>query len=333
MSVKEFTALLDRLPPKVSVVLVMVQCFSGGFSDVIYNDADPAKGLSPHNRCGFFATTFDRTAAGCTPDIDEEDYHDYSTSFWAALYGRSRTGKTIPPPDYDGDGRVSLAEAHAYALINSDTVDISLKTSDEFLRRYSTTEEAGVKGRATSEIGYDRLLKLADPADRAVLRGLAEQLKLEPSNPLQSVRTIATGIDLRRKFLGTRKHRLEKERDALRPVLQSLLTNRWPELRNFLNPLAEKVIADEADRIVKTVESAPQYAEFLKRDEEVDRVESQSLALERKWVKCQRFIRTAETVDLAANLASHASPEIQQRYHQLVVAENATLGLSPPGVR
>src|SRR5207248_117850 len=54
MSVKEFDALLGKLPPKVSVVLVMVQCFGGAFADVIFYGAEPNKGLSPRSRCGFF---------------------------------------------------------------------------------------------------------------------------------------------------------------------------------------------------------------------------------------------------------------------------------------
>ena len=51
MPVKEFNGLLEKVPADVPVVLVMVQCFSGGFADLIYKDADPNKGLSPRNRC------------------------------------------------------------------------------------------------------------------------------------------------------------------------------------------------------------------------------------------------------------------------------------------
>ena len=121
---------LDKLPVKVRVVMVMVQCFSGGFADSIYNDCDAAKDLSSRNRCGFFATIPDRVAAGCTPDMDEEDYKEYSTYFWAALSGHTRTGKAVASADYDGDGKISFAEAHAFTLVNSDTVDISIKSSD-----------------------------------------------------------------------------------------------------------------------------------------------------------------------------------------------------------
>ena len=97
MSAKEFAGLLDKLPAKVSVVMVMVQCFSGGYADMIYEGGDPAKGLSERDRCGFFATVSDRVAAGCTSDVDEENYREYSTYFWAALYGQTRDRSARPP--------------------------------------------------------------------------------------------------------------------------------------------------------------------------------------------------------------------------------------------
>ena len=109
--VKEFVTRLDKLDPDVHVVLVMVQCYSGGFANCIFNEGDPSKGMSAANRCGFYATVHNRPAAGCTPDIDEENYEEYSSSFWAAIAGHSRTGQMVEPRDCDADGRVSFAEA------------------------------------------------------------------------------------------------------------------------------------------------------------------------------------------------------------------------------
>lgn len=137
ITVGEFTKQLDRLPDGVTVVLVMVQCHAGGFSHAIFERGDQELGLAPQIRCGFFSQEHDRAAAGCTPDVDEADYQEYSTFFWAALAGRLRTGKAIPPVDYDGDGNTSLSEAHAYAAIESDTIDMPIRTSDALLRRYS----------------------------------------------------------------------------------------------------------------------------------------------------------------------------------------------------
>lgn len=326
MAVHEFAGLLDRLPSKVSVVLVMVQCFGGGFANVIYNDADPNKGLSPRDRSGFFATIPTRFAAGCTADADEENYKEYSTYFWAALYGQKRTGEAIKLPDYDGDGKVSLAEAHAYALIASETVDISIKTSDVFLRRYSSFRADGVEGMVTAEIDFDRLLALSDPSDRAVLKELSAVLKLEGKTRVRDARSAADGIAQQRKSIEQRRNRLSRAHDQMRGVLQARVTGRWPELSNLLHPGAEQIITTHGDEVVKFIEAAPQFKEFSKQEEEIDDLDNQSTELERTWVKQQRFIRTAGNVALAANLPKVAKGEIQDRYERLIKAESGWLG-------
>src|SRR5690606_14797632 len=127
---EQFNEWLDRLPQDVPVVLVVVQCYAGGFSHTIFKEGKNEKGLAPHPRCGFFSQVHDRVAAGCTPDVNEANYQEYSSFFWAALAGSSRSGEPIPRIDYDGDGVTSFAEAHAYAVIESSTVDIPLRTSD-----------------------------------------------------------------------------------------------------------------------------------------------------------------------------------------------------------
>jgi hypothetical protein len=324
MPVKEFAGLLDKLPPRVQVVLIMVQCFGGGFADVIYNDADPAKGLSARNRCGFFATIPTRFAAGCTADVNEEDYHEYSTYFWAALYGQTRTGQPVAKPDYDGDGNVSLAEAHAYALIHSATVDISMKTSDAFLRRYSKLKPAG-SGAISTETNFDRLCSVAAPADKAVLAELSAALGVTGSDRIRAATNKSEDVSRERRAIDQRKRKLEQSRNQLRRSLVSAVTDRWPELENFLHPASMKIIAEQADAIVKFAEALPRFDEFEKELRQIDDLEQQSETLERTWVKCQRLVRTAESVALAANLQKVAKMNLQERYQELVEAESGCL--------
>ena len=124
---KDLVALLNKVPAEVPVMTVMVQCYAGGFANLIFDSGDPKKGLSKSNRCGFFATVHNRVAAGCTADIYEENYHEYSSYFWEAIRGKTRTGTPITVPDYDNDGAVSLAEAHAYVLLTSSTIDVPVR--------------------------------------------------------------------------------------------------------------------------------------------------------------------------------------------------------------
>ena len=141
MRVRDFVKRLDKLPKEMPVTIVMVQCYSGGFANVIFKDGDPKKGMSDHARAGFFATVQDRVAAGCTPDIQEKNYKEYSTSFWEALCGESRIGDSVKKPDFDGDGLTSYSEAHAHVILTSDTIDIPIKTSGAFLRKFSKSAQ------------------------------------------------------------------------------------------------------------------------------------------------------------------------------------------------
>ncbi|MDX1565243.1 MAG: hypothetical protein R3236_07555 [Phycisphaeraceae bacterium] len=176
MPMTDFVKRLDKLDPSVQVVAVMVQCYSGGFANLIFKEGDPKKGMAAHNRVGFYATVHDRVAAGCTPDINEANYQEYSTHFWAGLFGKTRLGQVVRDSDYNQDGRVGYNEAHAYALIHSDTIDISIKTSGAFLRRYaSTKKDSKHPDRLSSESDYTTLLAKATPAERTTLEALSKQ--------------------------------------------------------------------------------------------------------------------------------------------------------------
>ena len=52
-------------------------------------------------------------AAGCTPEINEAEYQDFSSHFFAALTGRDRVGRAVTGADYNQDRRVSMDEAFA----------------------------------------------------------------------------------------------------------------------------------------------------------------------------------------------------------------------------
>ncbi len=255
--------------------------------------------------------------------MDEENYKEYSTYFWAALYGRTRSGERVPAPDFDSDGKVSLAEAHAYALIHSDTIDISMKTSDVFLRKYS-----GYRGAADllqSDADYDRLLAAATPMDKAVLEGLSTALALEGPDRVRDARAAAERLDQRRKTLERRTAKLRETHRQLGTQLQARLKSRWPELANPLHPQAVKILTAKGDDVVRWIESAPAFKDFDAKGQEIDRLDDQSTRLERRWVKYERFIRTAETVALAANLPNVAKPGILDRYKTLVQLEGGEM--------
>ncbi|WP_239470459.1 Caspase domain-containing protein [Archangium violaceum] len=135
LTVRAFGLFLGRLPSTTPVVTVMSQCYAGSFANFIYQDANPRRPVVAQPRCGFFATVEYRPSVGCTPEVNEADYRDYSSSFFAGLAGVSRTGMAVGSADRDGDGRVSYAEAHAFAKVDGETTDLPVSTSEAWLQR------------------------------------------------------------------------------------------------------------------------------------------------------------------------------------------------------
>ncbi|HIA18213.1 MAG TPA: hypothetical protein EYN70_02140 [Planctomycetaceae bacterium] len=329
ISVTEFSKLLDKIPDPVDIMTVMVQCHCGGFADLIFNQADPTKGTSKASRCGFFATVYDRPAAGCTPDINEKEYQEYSTYFWEAIRGVTRTGKPIGTCDYDQDGSVSFSEAHAYAVLTSTTIDISVSTSDSFLRAYgkSTTSNSGATSSLlTSDSPYTQLLSRATPVQKAILNGLSEQLKLTAQNRGKEAWELAQQVSSQKQQPNRDLRTKNRELASLRKELRSLLTKAWPELNNPFNPALPKLLAEQSKQILASAAKHPRYDRSVQLQKEVDQLQSQLLNLDRRWAKAQRLLRALETVALAANLPKVASKEIQQRYTQLLKAEAGTFG-------
>ena len=182
LSVKELAASLKALPTDKPVVLVMVQCFSGAFGNLIFQDGDASKPVVDRNFCGFFATVKERPAAGCTPEINEAEYHDFTSYFFAALSGRDRLNRPISGADYNGDGLVGMNEAFAYSLINEPSIDIPVSTSDVYLRRV-----IDVPIEEVASASYGHLLGTAATWQKAALEGLSRRLKLSGDDRTRKV--------------------------------------------------------------------------------------------------------------------------------------------------
>ncbi|PHQ32884.1 hypothetical protein [Rhodopirellula bahusiensis] len=311
----EFVKMLDGLPKGVEVVAIMVQCHAGGFARYIFNEGDPEKGLSEQNRIGFFATVHDRPASGCTPEVDEASYVEYSTYFWAALSGRNRSGRLIERPDYDGDGVVSFDEAHAYTVITADTIDLPVMSSGEFLSIHSFFDEDDPKLLRNDE-SYALILSLATHSQRAILEGLSEQLSLTGDGRINDAWKKSQGDQGRG---SSRRRRRSSPEDGLRRRITRDLERKWPELANVLNPVAIDLLTSRSDEFVEAVEDHPDYAryrELMDADETDD---------SKTKVKFERFIRIADNVALAENLRRLGDEKLIAQFNAIVAAESGSL--------
>nr|WP_236649253.1 hypothetical protein [Rhodopirellula sp. SM50] len=315
IKMREFVSLLDRLAVGVDVVAIMVQCHSGGFAKLIYNGGDPDRGLSPQRRCAFFATVHDRPAAGCTPEVDESSYVEYSTYFWAALSGRSRTGDPINPPDYNHDGIVSFDEAHAYTILTADTIDLPIKTSGEFLSQYSKFAE-GDSELLSNEESYDLVLSLATTTQAAILEGLSEQLNLTGNDRLVGA---WKALEEGRRRGRSRRRAPESSSEQLRRKIAGDLKRKWPELANVVNPVSIELMTSRAAEFVAAIEKHRDYKRYR---ELADKPKPDST---KQNVKYDRFLRVADNVLLAENLRRLGDEERIAQYEALVAAESGSL--------
>jgi hypothetical protein len=185
LSVQQFVSLLNRLPPDLPVVTVMTQCYAGSFANLIYQDGAPTTQVALQTRCGFFATIKTKPSVGCTPEVNEADYRDYSSSFFAGLSGYNRLGKPIALADYNRDRQVSYAEAHAFAKVDGETTDLPISTLEAWLQRQAETK--GVVQKILDQ-PIAQLLKTARPEQAYVVSSLVQKYGFSPQVSLKDAK-------------------------------------------------------------------------------------------------------------------------------------------------
>ena len=351
LKVNEFVKRLDQLPLRQSTILVMVQCYSGGFANILFQDGDPKKGVSKHARAGFFSTVQNRVAAGCTPDIREENYQEYSTSFWEALSGQTRTGSTIIKPDYNADGKTSLLEAHSYVSIHSNTIDIPIKTSDVLLRKYLPDEfkkkESGKKisdlvekflpkvpNKNTSEeqsldpdtLSQSTLSKLANHEERAVFLGLSKNLGLKQEIPILEIKELQEKLKKKREEIQKEKKKAMDQKNKYRDELRKKLLAEHPEISNPYHPMTTKLLSiNNKQKVLNIVQQNNIWEKLTEQKDKSEKYESERFIIEKKEVKTMRLRRCIENIILTKILEREGTVEENKNYSRLLILERTIL--------
>jgi hypothetical protein len=324
----------------VQARLVITACYSGGFAELgwpkLAADEKSISETASQIAAGFFATSFDRPAAGCTSEADQADLRDYATCFWAALGGKWPDGKqVVEKVDLNGDDRVSYSEAHVFALVHDTTLDTPLKTSDFALRqisRFGRVEETNSLTRGpsllTRDPSYAELLAAATPTDKHLLEQLSARVSLNGQRRLSQARQGLRKLELELRDLAERRAEQSVKDAALRkehwnkflesfPTLAKLIDQQKrnvPEIRQFL----EKHDA-ELKRSVSDEDKALLNSSFTK----LRGLDAARLLKESHWAAYQRFLQTAESVILAHNLPLVVEDKsVITRFEALLKAEN-----------
>jgi hypothetical protein len=321
LSASQLAGWLENVPNKVPVIMVMAQCYCGGFSHTIFEQADAQQPIAEGLRCGFFAQRHDLPAAGCRPDISND--REYSSYFWGALAGQSRAGNMIEGVDRDGDGSVSLAEAHIYAVVASETIDIPLRASDALLRVYSQTPQSDSQlCNLTGPIA--ELLQRAEFVDAAIASSLLSALEISPDTTIEQLQDRIAESRPNRRRGGRGRTSMQGYRNSLGKLKDELLT-RWPEFEKMesIGQCAEMGVSlEDIEQEITTWKTFQDFQEMVQSREQQEQARQQA---ELNQVKLKRLMHTLETIVLSQNLQASATPEIVQRYRTMLDLENSFL--------
>jgi hypothetical protein len=315
LKVSDLAAELARLPLRPPVVLVMAQCFSGAFGDVLFRQGDPGGALVNRDVAGFFSARKDRVASGCSTETTAADYQDFSSYFFAALCGRDRFGHEIENADFDRDGRVSLHEAFCYALIHDASIDTPVCTSDVFLKRFAPLPDADIYGQP-----YAKIWQAATAAQRAVLDALSQKLGLAgEQRPLAVFDRLKFSDPIARAALVKSDSDASAALNALRlATLQSLFAH-WPALRWSDSPGYAKAVASATDELARDKDLG---RALLDADQTYQAAED---AVDNEEAALLRFAGVCESVVRAQHLRALGKEETRSQFERLWLAEQRSL--------
>lgn len=286
LSVVDLAARLDQSPRPVR--LVVTTCFSGGFAELVFRGADEALGPSPTERCGLFAAPWDLEATGCDPNPDRATHDGYGLHVLQALRGRDRRGEALPSSqlDLDGDGHVSLLEAHTRARIASSSADVPTSTAERWLRF------------AAGSDGPEQPVAL--PEEDAVVEALAARLGLQGSEDTARLELQRLDDDLEATLRSLDDAGLAE--DATYRHAAADLLARWPMLDDPWHPDHTRVLQREHDAIEQHLQRSSSYADYLAAREQVDHLGQRVWDLRQRAAPYERLTRALDNRRLAARL-------------------------------
>ncbi|MBK6921848.1 MAG: hypothetical protein IPH07_30910 [Deltaproteobacteria bacterium] len=289
------------------VRLVVTTCFSGGFAELVFDDADEASGPSPQLHCGLFAAPWDLEAAGCDPNPERAEQEGYAMHFLEALRGRGRDGEplTLDVLDYDHDGVIGLLDAHTRVRIASTAADVPTTTSERWLRRHAPS------GGPLAHVDL--------PEEDAVIEALLRRVGLDGRGAAEArLAEAALAIDA----ASTAVEQAQLDEDAAFRAAAGELLARWPVLDDPWHPEFATVYRHDREEIARTLAASSAYAQYLRARE---RAAAAQLALTDHEVTAaplERLVRAYETRELAGRLAA-AGGAAFERFEGLRACERA----------
>jgi hypothetical protein len=289
--------------------LVITSCYSGGFADLAFAHADPSAGPTRAPRCGLFAGTWDRQTSGCDPNPDRRSQESYSIHLLHALRGEDRDGKHLPPDelDLDGDGKISLLEAHTRARIASHSIDVPTTTSERYLRE---VEHIAAKSKPNP-----KLL----PEEVAVITRLGARLKLTSQAAAQKY---YDALCVKLDALDDELERADAEFERAQGHLKTALLGRWAVLSDPYHPDFAATLSEHAESIRQALLESPLARAYQAARAHSDELLQRANSLDPDEAVALRLVRAYETLALATTLSASGGPRYAH-YQELLRCERS----------
>jgi hypothetical protein len=320
LDVQQFAELLEGAPAGATVRFFLPQCFSGAFTrSILAMPEDPELADVARNRCGFVAVPDYQESEGCTPGVDVGEYRDYSTFFFAALAGRTRLGAPLErDPDTDGDGVVSLREAHDYAFTEGLSADMPQRTSEYLLELWAPD--------------WARWLTVgAVPADKVYLplaARLAQKLNLTRDDPRAWAREALArrqAAEATISALAAERTKWMREEREIRTELRRRFEREWPNAAVPHAVAFEVFVAEELTPALAWIMAQPEYPTLAALQDRIEQSELEILEVQREAAQYIRVRRAVYVATLRAQFSRSASQSQREAYLAIAGCEEWVL--------
>jgi len=300
---------------------VFTQCYSGGFHRLAYKNPEHGLTLAETTRCGFTAESAYRLAEGCSAGVNVDDYRDYTTYFFAALDGYDRNGNVLPvETDTNGDGHVSLREAHFYTLENAHSTDLPRSTSEDYLTTWQpwflkwTVEKPTLQNNE-----YAKIFRVLAGRHNISLTG----------NPVKAIREyIKTYVNLA-DDLTAQQSDLQANINKVQKAIIYAAESKWPSLANPYTAMFQSMSASgEMIQVANWVREQPDYQTMVDLQNEYDDIAQALLENERDLTQMQKMLHFRNIARLKGQIYEYGTNEQISDYEKLVACEDSPLVFS-----
>ena len=316
LSVEKLENLISVLPDTTPVRFFMPQCFSGGFSRLIYPDVNSSRPPKPM-RCGFMAEWDYEESEGCTGSVNEADYRDYTSYFFAALDGKTRTNKKLAGnPDRNGDGEVGLREAHFYSLAYGQSSDLPRSTSEAYLDQWQPWYLRWIESGEVPKNSYSLLAREV---------AANNNIELDGSGRINNARGVAEALLGKRRDLEKRLTHTRDKGGAVHQSIKATVLQQWPDARHPDTPSYAQFLEQDLVAAQNWILKHEEYSLLVKLQKDEEKLVRKLLDNKREITQLQKVNHLNRLAQLVEEFKRTADPVQQGIYNALVQCEERPL--------